>query len=176
MVLSILAACCLITASAGSLWLYDTSVNYASINYGFNENFSYEKDGNNWVTYNLISHNSTEGMLVSVECQNIGTRSGVFDIVLEFTNASFSNETRQPYAQLSNSTVEFPMTLQANESKIIDAYFRVNDGISGFKIKVSFESSQPSIRSTESNWLNINTIRYTSNQFGVFDKIVNVIG
>jgi hypothetical protein len=168
--LSVLIACCLVVASGGSLWLYDVSVNYASISYGFNYDFSYEKDGNNWFTHNLISHNSTEGMLVSIECHNSRATSGIFNIVLEFTNATFSTQTRQLFSQVNNSTVKFPMTLQGNESKIIDAYFRVNEGISDFTAKVSFESSQLFIRSTESNWLNIDTIYYTSNQYNSFNQ------
>ena len=147
----------------------------ASISYGFNYDFYYQKVDNNWFTINWVSNNRTDGALLSVECYNRGLMDGSFYIVIEFTNASFSKETRQTYSELNNSTVKFPITLQRGEHRVIDVYFTPSGDVTDFNAKVSFESSQLFIHSTESNAHNINTIYYSKNQSDGSFKQTNVI-
>lgn len=99
---------------------------------------------------------------------NKGLVDGTFDIVIEFTNATFSAETHQPYSQLSNSTVKFPLMLQSGGHQAVDVYFTLNSDVAEFNAKVSFESSQLFIRSTESNAHNIDTIYYSKEADGTF--------
>lgn len=156
----------IIFASTGvALWVSESA---ASINYGFNYDFYYQKVDNNWFTVNWVSNNRTEGTLLSVECYNRGLVDGTFDIVIEFTNATFSAETHQPYLQLSNSTVKLPLLLQSGGHQVVDVYYTINSDVTEFNAKVSFESSQLFIHSTESNAHNIDTIYYSKEADGTF--------
>ena len=156
----------IVLASTGAgLWLSESA---SSINYAFNYDFYYQKEDNNWFTVNWVSNNRTEGTLLSVECYNTGLMDGTFDIVIEFTNATFSTQTHQPYSQLSTSTVKFPLTLKSGEHQAVDVYFKINNDVTDFNVKVLFESSQLFIHSTESNPHNINTMYYTQKEDGTF--------
>ena len=139
----------------------------ASIAYGFNYDFTYRRINNEWVTVNWISNNSTDGLLLSVECQNSGLMDGTFNILMEFTNANL-NTTNQPNSQISNSIVKFPMTLHGHELKTIDAHFTVADNISDFRIKILFESTQLLIQSHESNSFDnsVNSIGFAKDESG----------
>jgi len=151
----------MVLVGVGAVWLSE-----ASINYGFNYDYIYQKDGDNWFTLDDYKVNRTEGMLVSVECYNVGLIDGTFTIAIEFTNASFSSETSQPYFQLNNSTVELPITLHGGEHRAVDVYFTVDNSATSFGVKVSFESHQVLMRSTEGNPHGINTMYYTKNEAG----------
>lgn len=143
----------------------------AAIYYGFNYDFQYQRAGNEWVTVNWISHNSTNGLLLSVECYNDGLMAGAFNIVMEFTDATL-NVTNQPYSQINNSIVKFPMTLHEHELRIIDVHFNVADNTKGFRVKITFESTQLLIQSHESNGDNINSIAYAIDESGnSFNKL-----
>ena len=137
----------------------------ASIAYGFNYDFRYQRDGNNWETINFATNNSTDGLLFSVECHNSGLMDGTFNIIMEFTNATF-NMTNQPYSPISNSSVKFPMTLHGHQQKTIDVHFTVADSLTGFKVKILFESTQFLIQSHESNSFDnsINSISFARDE------------
>lgn len=123
----------------------------ASIAYGFNSDFFYQQKSNEWATVNWITNNSTKGMLVSVVCFNSGLIDGNFNIVIEFTNASFIITPNQPYSQVSDSAVKFPLTLHGHEQKTIDVYFSIANNVTNFQAKVQFESKQSLIQSFENN-------------------------
>ena len=91
---------------------------------------------------------------------------GNFNIVIELTYATFSTQTAQPYSQINNSTVKFPLTLNGGGHKTIDVYFNVGSDVDHFDVKVSFESSQALIRSAENNWGGVNTMHYFSSDSG----------
>ena len=162
----------LILASTVVLLLSESA---ASIRYGFNYDFFYQKVSNDWFTVNWVSNNRTDNMLLSLECYNVGLMDGTFSIVLEFTNATFSTETRQPYLQINNSTVKFPLTLQSGEHQAIDVYFTVGSEVTDFNVKVSFESNQFFIHSTETNAHSINTIYYSKTESGTSFVQTNMI-
>jgi competence transcription factor ComK len=105
-------------------------------------------------------------MLVSVECYNDGLLGGSFYVVVEFTGATLSKQTTQPYVQLNNSTAKFPLSLHSLEHQTIDTYFNVNSNVKSFNVKVTFESNQLFIRSAETNPFNRNTMDYFLNQSG----------
>ena len=138
----------------------------ASINYAFNYDYYYKNQDGNWYTVNWASNNQTEGMLVSVECYNDGLLGGSFYVVVEFTGATLSKQTTQPYVQLNNSTAKFPLSLHSLEHQTIDTYFNVNSNVKSFNVKVTFESNQLFIRSAETNPFNRNTMDYFLNQSG----------
>jgi hypothetical protein len=145
----------LVLVAAEMAWLLE-----ASINYGFNYDYVYQKEGSNWFTVDEINNNRTSGMFLSVECYNVGFMDGTFSIVIEFANAAFSAETPQPFLQLNNSTVKVPLMLHGGGHQSTDVYFTVDNSVTSFNLKVSFESNQVLMRSTESNFMGINTMRY----------------
>jgi hypothetical protein len=156
----------MIAASAGVLYFTQ-----ASINYGFNYDFYYKQENGKWYTENWISGNHTEGMLVSVDCYNVGQTAGAFSIVLEFKNAHFSNQTQDTYQIVSDSKVKFPLTLVAGGNHAVDADFIVDDNATEFEIKVSFEGFPLLMHSSEINFANIYTVTYAFEQDGMFYQI-----
>ncbi len=146
----------------------------ASIAYGFNYDFIYKQDGNNWVTVNWITNTSTNGMFLSVECANSGLMDGTFTITVEFANASFNTTTTQPYTQVGESTVKFPMNLHGHEHKTIGVNFSIENNVTNFQLKVLFESTQFLIQSNENNAHNSNTMDFAKDESGTSFHQINV--
>ena len=88
-------------------------------------------------------------MFVSVECYNVGLIWWSFYVIIEFTDATLSKQTTQPYVQLNNLTAKFPLSLHSLEHQAIDAYFNVGNNVKGFNAKITFEGNQAFIRSAE---------------------------
>jgi hypothetical protein len=151
----------LILVSLGAVWFSEASINYA-----FNYDFYYKKNDENWYTFNWVSNNQTEGMLVSVECYNVGLMDGSYFVIVEFTGATLSKQTTQPYVQLNNSTAKFPLSLHSHEHQAMDVYFNVDRNVKSFNVKVTFEGNQAFIRSAETNPFSLNTMDYFLNQSG----------
>lgn len=151
----------IILISLGAVWFSEASINYA-----FNYDYYYKNNDGNWYTVNWASNNQTEGMLVSVECYNVGLMAGSFHVFVEFTGAILSKQTTQPYVQLNNSTAKFLLSLHSLQHQTIDVYFNVDSNVKSFNVKVTFESNQVFIRSAETNPFNLNTMDYFLNQSG----------
>jgi hypothetical protein len=138
----------------------------ASIYYGFNYDYKYLKENGNWVTFDWSNNKTKEGMVLSVECYNRGLIDGNFNIVIELTNATFSPQTPELYTQINNSVAKFPLTLNTGEHQTLDVHFKVSGDVTHFDAKVSFESRQALIRSTEDNWGGVNMMHYFSSDSG----------
>ncbi len=76
---------------------------------------------------------------ISVHCKNGGGMDGDFNIVLTFTNASFSSQTDQPYTKVDNSTVKLKFVLHKNDASERTVYFIVDEAAAGFSMKVTLE-------------------------------------
>jgi hypothetical protein len=160
----------IIASSVGALYFTETSINY-----GFNYDFYYKQENGKWYTGNWISGNRTDGMLVSVECHNVGQTAGAFSIVLEFTNAHFSNQTQDTYQQESSTKAKFPLSLQAGGNHAIDAYFTIDENVTQFEVKVSFEGNQPFIRGSESNFAGIDTMTFAYQTYDQTYHQINMV-
>jgi hypothetical protein len=99
----------------------------ASINYWFNPDFRYVKENGNWFTVDWTLGNRTEGLLVSIECSNVGQMTGTLDIIAEFKGATISPQTPLPHSLQDNSTAKFTQTLPRNAHQTIDVYFLVDE-------------------------------------------------
>jgi len=81
----------------------------------------------------------TEGLgWFTVYCKNGGGMDGDFNLVLTFTNVTFSNQTELPYAVVDNSTVKFRYVLHKGESAQKTIYFSINQAES-FSLALSLE-------------------------------------
>jgi hypothetical protein len=143
-----------IAISASLVWLTE-----ADIRYGFNMDYEFQMKDGQWVTVNWIDNQQMNGTFVNIECGNRGYSSGSFSLIVTFTNATFS-ATAEPYEQINSTTAKISYTLAANEARSTNVYFTINDGVKSFLVSVWFESGQVFQRSTESNWLGINTLDY----------------
>lgn len=76
---------------------------------------------------------------ITIYCRNGGETDGDFYLVLTFVNASFSNQTAQPYAQVDNSTVKCRFLLHKGESHQKTIYFYTNETEDKFSIQLSLE-------------------------------------
>ena len=76
---------------------------------------------------------------VTIRCKNGGEADGDFYLKLEFVNATFSNQTEKPYAQVDNSTVKCRFGLHKGESNSKQVYFLVDEHATSFFIKLSLE-------------------------------------
>jgi hypothetical protein len=63
---------------------------------------------------------------------------GDFNLVVTFTNASFSSQTEMPYSQVDNSTVKLKFVLHKGDSGEKTVFFFVEDA-AGFSVKVTLE-------------------------------------
>lgn len=76
---------------------------------------------------------------VTVHCRNGGGMDGDFNIVVKFTNATFSDQTQLPYTQIDDSTVKIKFVLHKGDSDNQTVDFVVN-GSEPFSISVSLQS------------------------------------
>jgi hypothetical protein len=77
---------------------------------------------------------------ISVYCRNGGGMDGDFNLVIKFTNATFSKQTELPYTPVDNSTVKIKFVLHKGDSNDRTIYFNVNQA-QGFSISVSLEKA-----------------------------------
>lgn len=82
----------------------------------------------------------TKGMnSITIYCRNGGQIDGDFYLVLTFVNASFSNQTATPYAQVDTTTVKVRFLLHKGDSNQKLVYFSVNENTDKFSISISLE-------------------------------------
>jgi hypothetical protein len=134
----------------------------ASINYGFNLDYMYQKENGNWVTVNAIYGNKTSGLLVNIDCHNAGALTGSFDIVVEFSGANISSQTPLHYTLINNSTAKLPLSLPGGGHRAVDIYFTISNDTTNFDVTVNCQNG-PFVRSSESNWGGQNTLSYSIN-------------
>jgi hypothetical protein len=75
---------------------------------------------------------------ITVYCRNGGGMDGDFNLVITFTNTSFTNQTDKPYTKVDNSTLKLMFVLHKGDSQEKTVYFNVNNA-SGFSVKISLE-------------------------------------
>ena len=137
----------------------------ANIRYWFNVDYAYQADGDQWVTVDRINDKQMSGTFITVECRNNGYLDGSFNLIVTFTNATLAT-TNEPCQQINSTTAKLPHQLGANETRSTDVYFTIDEGAERFLISLWFESSQVLIRSSEGNWLGINTLYYEYDEEG----------
>lgn len=71
---------------------------------------------------------------MTITFRKMGRESSI-DLTLKFTNASFSNQTDQPYIQANSTAVKFP-----NLSGYKTVFFTVDKNVAGFSVNFSFAS------------------------------------
>ena len=76
---------------------------------------------------------------ITIYCKNGGESDGDFCLVVTFINASFSNQTEQPYLQVDNTTVKIRFLLHKMEQNEKKIYFYVNETVETFSIHLSLE-------------------------------------
>jgi hypothetical protein len=67
-------------------------------------------------------------------------RASSLHLTLTFTNASFSNQTKQPYDQVNSTAVRF-----ANLSSNKTVCFNVDKNVTGFAVNFSYEFPDPNL-------------------------------
>jgi hypothetical protein len=77
---------------------------------------------------------------VTVYCKNGGGMDGDFNLIVTFTNASFSSQTDQPYTKVDNSTLKLKFVLHKGDASQKTVYFSVGD-VAGFSVKLTLERS-----------------------------------
>jgi hypothetical protein len=87
------------------------------------------------------SYSAAGDNAVTVKCQNTGKFAGTFNLDLEFRNAAFSAQTRQPYTLLGSEKATFTYTLQPGETQFTEVHFTINADASDFYLYLSFEQS-----------------------------------
>jgi hypothetical protein len=141
--------------AAGWLWF-----NEASINYGFNLDYIYQRQGINWFTVDLSNNNRMNDTFVNFGMANVGYLAGTFSITVTFTNATFSTKTEQPYQEVGNNVVKFTYTLHHYEESQANVYFIIEENVTSFTISLNMEHGQPFMRSTENNPFGMSTLSY----------------
>jgi hypothetical protein len=76
---------------------------------------------------------------IIVHCRNGGGMDGDFNLVVKFTNATFSTQTQLPYTQVDSSTVKIKFVLHKGDSANKTLFFAAN-GSEPFSISVSLQS------------------------------------
>lgn len=76
---------------------------------------------------------------VTAYCENGGGMDGDFNLVVTFTNATFSHQTAFPYEQVGNSTVKFGFVLHKGESNLKVIYLSPDNATTEFSIKLTLE-------------------------------------
>ena len=159
-----IALIAVIAVSASVVWLTE-----ANITYMFNVAYSYQLNADQWITLDSVNDRQMNGTFVNISCRNYGYLEGNFNLIITFTNATFSTNTAKPYEQVNGTTAKFSYKLLGGASQDTDVYFTIDDYANSFHISLWFESNQVFIRSSEGNWLGVNTLYYQyvneTNQF-----------
>ena len=134
----------LVIATSSVVWLW---LNEASINYGFNVDYKYEKQGDQWFTVDVNSNNHMNDTFININCANAGYLDGTFSLIIKLTNAMFSTKTQQPYEQIDSNTVKVTYILHQNERKSPNIYFTIEENVISFVISLSIEHGQTLMRS-----------------------------
>jgi hypothetical protein len=124
-----------------------------TINYWLDINQSYQATGDHWIP---------------VICTNSGILDGTFNLMVTFTNASFSTTTPQPYQQISSNAVKFTFTLHSSEQRTTNVHFIIDNNTDQFRISLSVESSQPFLRFAPTPMFQYRTADY----YGVYDPSI----
>jgi hypothetical protein len=77
--------------------------------------------------------------LILLDCRNGGDMDGDFNLVVTFTNASFSNQTEQPYLRVNDTIVKFGFVLPKGVSGSKWVYFSVSENVDGFSLALALE-------------------------------------
>jgi hypothetical protein len=77
---------------------------------------------------------------IIVHCKNGGGMDGDFNLVIKFTNATFSRQTELPYTVVDDATVKLKFVLHKGDSNEKVLYFIANESES-ISISVSLESA-----------------------------------
>ena len=131
-------------ASVGLVWFTE-----ASIDYYFESAETHSKTGDNYITIN---------------CENTGYMSGIFNLVVQFTNANFSSKTSQPYQQVDSQTAKFTYTLQSGESQSAKVYFSINDNAPDFYISLNFQQNADFLVKSNPGWNNYRSYQKKTTQ------------
>ncbi|MFB3890188.1 MAG: hypothetical protein ACE14S_11915 [Candidatus Bathyarchaeia archaeon] len=76
---------------------------------------------------------------LTVYCRNGGGMDGDFNLVLTFTNASFSNQTEMPYTLMDDSTVKLKFVLHKDGEAEKTIYFTVDRDTTGISVQLNLE-------------------------------------
>ena len=97
-----------------------------------------------WVDGDMRINLGEENSVI-LGCTNQGSKEGSFYLALGFYNASFSNQTSQPYEQISETYVKIPFTLQKRgdqtDSNTKNVFFNIDKNAGYFSFSVSIEGS-----------------------------------
>jgi hypothetical protein len=97
-------------------------------------------------------------------------RPSSLHLTLKFTNASFSNQTEQPYIQTNSTTVQLP-----NLSGYKTVYYTVDNNVTGFSVKFFHASSDLNLQVMKwMSWLSFNW-NETSKSYEPSQFIVGVV-
>jgi hypothetical protein len=80
---------------------------------------------------------------VTTYCENGGSMDGDFNLIVTFTNATFSNQTAYPYVVVDNSTAKFAFVLHKGESNNKVVQFTIDNATTEFSITLTLEKTDP---------------------------------
>ena len=103
-------------------------------------NYSYEKQSSGWVTYNDQTDSTSNGSFTDVYCQDKGSFSCKFTLVVQLTGASFILNNSTP--QMSLQEAELPITLQGGQSTTTRLYFSIDQNVTIFYISIGVKPNQ----------------------------------
>lgn len=138
-------------------WLWSSE---ASINYGLDLDYKYQRQDNDWFTVDWTNNIQMNGTFISIDMGNAGYFAGTFSITVTFMNATFSTKTQQPYQQINNNVVRLTYTLRHYEEAQPNVYFDIDENAKGFTISLSIEYATAFMRSTEINPHGMSTLQY----------------
>ncbi len=147
--------------ACGSLVLLASIVGLTEpfISYGVNSDYEYRLVGNQWITFNWIEENQSDGTLINILCFNRGSFMGKYDLLVTFVNATFAT-TVEPFERVNSTTARISYELGSNEARSTDLYFSIEKGVTGFDYSVWFEPRQLFIGGVPGNIDGVNTFYF----------------
>ena len=73
---------------------------------------------------------------ITIYCKNGGDADGSFDLIITFTNATFSTQTSNPYSA-DKSSVSVPFLLHKTDANQKVIFYTINKDVSGFSIELT---------------------------------------
>jgi len=92
---------------------------------------------------NVTKYYPDEKNSIVIRSSNNGDRDANFYLVLSFTNASFSNQTEQPYVEVNSTIVKIPFLLDKSgasmDASSKSVFFKIDNNVTVFSFHLSLE-------------------------------------
>ncbi len=127
-------------------------------------NYRFERQNGNWVTHDLATNSTSNGVFTDIYCQNRGAFNCKFTLVVQLTGATFIQNGSNP--QISPQKAVLPVNLLGGQTHGTRLYFSIDQNVTTFFISIGVKPNQLFMRSSNHMWDGQNPLPYFDSNYG----------